>query len=98
MRGTVSKFRGVKVELSDIRGEPREFVVKFAARLLGAVRKLGEGTKVAPRPAVVVVRAGDELEAVGYMPPENDLPQLGQEDYEQRALEEVRGHLEGVRK
>jgi hypothetical protein len=97
MRGTASKFRGVRVEVSDLPGEPREFLVKLTARASVRARKVGGESTPALRPAVVVVRVGRELEVVGYMPPEFDFPHLGPEDYERRALEEVRDHLVAAR-
>jgi hypothetical protein len=93
MLSTIDKFRGVEVAVSDVCGEPQEYLVKFISQRPGAVRRLGDEPTVAPRPALVVVRADDGLEAVGFMPPEDGLHHIRQVDYERKALEAVRDHL-----
>lgn len=89
----VDKFRGVSVELNDIRGDPRTILVRFAIRQAGDVRGLGDERGRDRRQALVIVRVAREPEIVGYIPAEHEFPSLGQGDFERRALEEVRAHL-----
>jgi hypothetical protein len=97
MQSTIDKFRGVKVEVSDLSGDPKEFLVRFTREKLEGGGRLDGKLKPAPHLAIVVVRATPTPEVVGYIPPEFDFPNLGQEDLERRALEEVRTYLPGVR-
>ena len=90
MLRTNDRFRGVRVDVNDIRGDPRTILVRFTPRKLEGAPSLGDAPKRAIREALVVVRAAQEVEVVGYIPPEEELPGLGQADYEQMALEEVR--------
>jgi hypothetical protein len=93
MPSTTDKFQGVEVEVSDLCADPKEFLVKFTPHPPGAFRKPGDEPTVALRPAIVVVRADDGLETVGFMTPEHGLHHTDRVDYERKALEAVRDHL-----
>jgi hypothetical protein len=97
VQSTIDRFREVKVEVSDLSGDPKEFLARFASRKLEGGGRLDGKLKRAPHLAIVVVRATPDPEVVGYIPPEFDFPNLGQEDFERRALDEVRAYLPGVR-
>jgi hypothetical protein len=97
MHSAIDKFRELKVEVSDLSGDPKEFLVRFTGQKPGRGGRLDGESKRAPHQAIVVVRATPEPEVVGYIPPEVDFPNLGQKDIERRALEEVRTYLPGVR-
>jgi len=86
MPGTTDRFRGVKVEVSELSCDSTEFLVRFTTGQIGSVRRPRDTS----RQAVVVVRVARDVEVVGYIPPEHDLPGLGRADYECKALEEVR--------
>lgn len=97
MPNTIDKFREVKVEISDLSGEPKEFLVRFTAPQPMSVRRDGDGPARSHHQAIVVVRVAPEPEVVGYIPPEVDFPNLDQEDIERRALEEVLSYIAAVR-
>lgn len=97
MHSTIDRFRGVRVEVSDLSGDPKEFLVRFTARKLEGEGRLDDESKCPPHQAIVIVRVAPNPEVVGYIPPEVDFPNLGEEDIERRALEEVRAYLPSVR-
>jgi hypothetical protein len=97
MPNAIDKFRGINVEVSDLSGDPKEFLVRFTARPLSDGRRPGDAPTRASHQAIVVVRVAPDPEVVGYIPPEVDFANLGQEDFERRALEDVRPYVRAVR-